>query len=86
MAVPMACDNVFGPRVDASCRAFDFTLFFEDVILACLPNAVFLLLLPLPWALLFQRPDVVNRSNLLTAKLARPCTLSPVYTPADFHS
>jgi hypothetical protein len=38
-------DRIFGPRVDPSCRAFDFTLFFEDIFFACLPTAVFFLLL-----------------------------------------
>ena len=62
-------DDVFGPRVDPSHRAFDFTLLFEDAILACLPTVVFLLILPLPLAFLFKKPNVVNRSNLLTAKV-----------------
>ncbi|KJZ74889.1 hypothetical protein HIM_05798 [Hirsutella minnesotensis 3608] len=39
-------DSFFGPRVDQSCRSFDFTLEFEDIVIACLPAAFFLLLLP----------------------------------------
>jgi len=62
-------DNVFGPRVDPSHRAFDFTLLFEDAILACLPTAAFLLILPLLFCFLFKKPNVVKRSNLLTAKV-----------------
>jgi hypothetical protein len=72
MPMPLACDAAFGPRVHISCRAFDFTLYFEDVVFACLPSAVFLLLLPMSWAVLLKSPDVVKRSKLLAAKLASP--------------
>ena len=62
-------DDAFGPRVDPSHRAFDFTLLFEDVVLACLPPAAFLLILPPLLARLSKKPNVVNRSNLLIAKV-----------------
>ncbi|KAK9802300.1 putative ABC transporter [Seiridium cardinale] len=39
-------DRTFGPRVDPSCRSFDFTLLFEDVFFTCIPAALFLSLLP----------------------------------------
>lgn len=40
-------DNRFGPRIDVECRAFDFTLLFEDIFFNCLPATIFLLLLPM---------------------------------------
>lgn len=36
-------DDHFGPVVNEYCRSFDFTLFFEDSILAALPSLVFLI-------------------------------------------
>lgn len=39
-------DGLPGPRVDTSCRSFDFTLLFEDAYLGCVPAAVLLFLLP----------------------------------------
>ncbi|PKK47316.1 hypothetical protein CI102_9091 [Trichoderma harzianum] len=44
---PAGADNRFGPRVDPSCRSFDFTLLFEDAIFTALPAALFLLLIPI---------------------------------------
>ncbi|KAJ8096464.1 hypothetical protein POJ06DRAFT_264105 [Lipomyces tetrasporus] len=37
-------DRAFGPVVDSQCRAFDFTLFFEDVFLACITSSILLTL------------------------------------------
>ncbi|KAK6075818.1 ABC transporter [Seiridium cupressi] len=65
----MSCDRAFGPRVALSCRAFDFTLYFEDAVFAVLPTAALLLLLPLPLVFLLRNPKVVKGSKLLTAKL-----------------
>ncbi|KAK2616711.1 hypothetical protein QQS21_000323 [Conoideocrella luteorostrata] len=62
-------DDSFGPRVNVACRAFDFTIKFEDLILACLPSAVFLLLLPLPIWLLWRSQQCVKRSVSLFIKL-----------------
>lgn len=41
----MSCpsDDHFGPAVSEHCRSFDFTLFFEDSILAALPSLIFLI-------------------------------------------
>ncbi|KAL7904095.1 ABC transporter [Trichoderma velutinum] len=44
---PAGADNRFGPRVDPSCRSFDFTLLFEDAIFTALPAALLLLLIPI---------------------------------------
>jgi hypothetical protein len=66
-------DRIFGPRVDPSCRAFDFTLFFEDIFFACLPTAVFFLLLPFHITVLAKSPALCSvRSKLLLGKLVSP--------------
>ncbi|KAK7753242.1 hypothetical protein SLS62_004761 [Diatrype stigma] len=71
-------DRVFGPRVDPACRAFDFTLLFEDIFFACLPTAVFFSLLPFHITLLAKSPAVCSvTSKLLLGKLA---TLASVLT------
>ncbi|KAK2883394.1 hypothetical protein FQN49_000034 [Arthroderma sp. PD_2] len=64
-------DMLFGPRVDPSCRAFDFTLLFEDLFFACLPTTVFSLLLPVYITVLAKSPALCSvRSKLLLGKLA----------------
>lgn len=37
-----SCDARFGPQVDTTCRSFDFTLYFEDLILSMIPSAILL--------------------------------------------
>ncbi|KAK9777262.1 putative ATP-binding cassette transporter [Seiridium cardinale] len=49
-------DNRIGPRVDVACRAFDFTLLFEDTFFTALPAAVFLILLPFRLRTLHRSP------------------------------
>lgn len=69
---PLGSDKVFGPRIDASCRAFDFTLLFEDIFFACLPAAAFLSLLPSHIAVLRRSTVVCSvRTKLLLGKLVR---------------
>ncbi|KAH8689094.1 putative multidrug resistance-associated protein [Talaromyces proteolyticus] len=41
---PVGADSQLGPRVAFDCRAFDFTLLFEDIFFGALPAAVFLLI------------------------------------------
>ncbi|KXG52764.1 ABC transporter, integral membrane type 1 [Penicillium griseofulvum] len=68
----MACnsaDVVFGPRVNTACRAFDFTLYFEDIFFACVPAAIVLLLCLVELWLLRNEPRRVQRSALLGCKL-----------------
>ncbi|ETS75107.1 hypothetical protein PFICI_13591 [Pestalotiopsis fici W106-1] len=81
MASPLCSDNsdrVFGPRINTSCRALDFTLLFEDIFFACLPAAVFLSLLPTHIAVLRRSPVVCSvRTKLLVAKLT---TLVCIFT------
>ncbi|KAL7914375.1 ABC transporter [Trichoderma velutinum] len=67
---PSGADASFGPRVNAACRGFDFTIQFEDLLLACLPSSLFLLLLPLPVWHLWKVHRCVKRSTLLFLKLA----------------
>ncbi|KAF2725176.1 P-loop containing nucleoside triphosphate hydrolase protein [Polychaeton citri CBS 116435] len=58
MACPPTSDRTFGPRVNQSCRPFDFTLQFEDVVFTCIPTALFLLLsLPEIFLLLKKPPN-----------------------------
>ena len=63
---------MFGPQVDPTCRAFDFTLYFEDLVLVCVPAGAFLLLLPAAVWSLFHKVPVVTPSKLLYAKLVSP--------------
>ncbi|PYH40847.1 putative ABC multidrug transporter [Aspergillus saccharolyticus JOP 1030-1] len=66
---PRTSDAVFGPRVNVACRAFDFTVYFEDVMLACLPAALFLSLLPISVLQLWKEPRRIRRSTRLALKL-----------------
>ncbi|KAL4959071.1 P-loop containing nucleoside triphosphate hydrolase protein [Aspergillus stella-maris] len=68
-ACSATADAVFGPRVDVSCRTFDFTVYFEDAFFACLPSAIFLALLPGALWQLRLEPRQVQRSTLLGCKL-----------------
>ena len=65
-------DQVFGPRVDVSCRSFDFTLEFEDIVFACLPAAILLFVLPSKLLVLLRRPCISSLSSrLLVCKMVR---------------
>ncbi|OBR10917.1 ABC transporter [Colletotrichum higginsianum IMI 349063] len=73
MSCPTFSDWAFGPRVHTECRSFDFTLQFEDVLFACLPSALFLLLAPSRVARLLRRPVAFQTSSrLLASKLLTP--------------
>ncbi|KAL4768016.1 P-loop containing nucleoside triphosphate hydrolase protein [Aspergillus nidulans var. acristatus] len=64
-----AADAAFGPRVSVACRAFDFTVYFEDLFFACLPAALFLLCCPASACLQWKEPRRIKRSKLLIWKL-----------------
>ncbi|ORY16438.1 ABC transporter [Clohesyomyces aquaticus] len=64
------CDQAIGPRVEPSCRSFDFTLYFQDLFFAITPNAVLLTLLALPVVRLLRTQDVVKRSKSVAVKAA----------------
>lgn len=66
-------DRAFGPRVDPTCRSFDFTLQFEDIFFACLPAAIFLALLPTRIAPLLLR-------RLRRKPPSRTAVLFPLYS------
>ncbi|KAM7219313.1 P-loop containing nucleoside triphosphate hydrolase protein [Rhypophila decipiens] len=68
-ACPLGADNEFGPRVDISCRPFDFTLLFEDAFLVLLPAALLLSLVPWRLSSLFKAPVKVNSYQLAIWKL-----------------
>jgi ATP-binding cassette, subfamily C (CFTR/MRP), member 1 len=56
-------DDAFGPIVDGHCRGgFDFTLLFEQGILALVPAAIFLLIGPVR-VLFLWRDGVKTLSN-----------------------
>ncbi|KAL0931143.1 ABC transporter [Colletotrichum truncatum] len=70
MSCPAFSDRAFGPRVHTNCRSFDFTLQFEDVLFACLPAALFILLAPPRITQLLRQPTAFStRSRLLASKL-----------------
>ncbi|KAF3810805.1 ABC transporter FUM19 [Colletotrichum gloeosporioides] len=70
MSCPSLSDQSFGPRVHPECRSFDFTLQFEDILFACIPSAVFILLAPTRIVHLLRQPTAFAvRSWLLLAKL-----------------
>ncbi len=66
---PSGADDQLGPRVDVSCRPFDFTLLFEDAFLAALPAGVFPLLLPPRFQTLWKTPPKMTSFQLATLKL-----------------
>ncbi|KAI0968721.1 P-loop containing nucleoside triphosphate hydrolase protein [Xylaria arbuscula] len=63
-------DASFGPAAESGCRGgFDFTVQYEEVILAILPTAVFLLLSPFRALALIRRRIIARRNGLYIAKL-----------------
>ncbi|KAF2480400.1 P-loop containing nucleoside triphosphate hydrolase protein [Neohortaea acidophila] len=67
MTCPPGSDRSIGPRVNPACRAFDFTLAFEDVVLACVPAAVFLLTVPVSLARIVRRRHAASWWSWLLA-------------------
>ncbi|KAH8198292.1 hypothetical protein TruAng_007542 [Truncatella angustata] len=61
-------ENQFGPRVDVSCRPFDFTLLFEDIFFAALPATIFLCVLPLRLRTLWKCPNEASSHKRATWK------------------
>ncbi|KAI0803754.1 P-loop containing nucleoside triphosphate hydrolase protein [Xylaria sp. FL0064] len=63
-------DGSLGPVVENSCRGgFDFTVQFEELVLAILPAAIFLLLSPFRALALLRRRITARRNKLYVAKL-----------------
>lgn len=67
----LQADNRFGPRVSIDCRAFDFTLLFEDIFFTSLPAAVFLLILPIRLWFLRHEPVKMISYKLAVYKLVK---------------
>ncbi|KJZ71681.1 hypothetical protein HIM_08919 [Hirsutella minnesotensis 3608] len=78
-ACPSRADSELGPRVHVACRAFDFTLLFEDGFFTALPAAVFLIILP--WRLwqLYRRPVLITSPHLTVCKLGMLSVLFCLY-------
>jgi hypothetical protein len=62
------CDESIGPRVEQSCRSFDFTLSFQDLYFSIVPYAALLVLVALPIARLLRAPNVIKRTKLVAIK------------------
>jgi hypothetical protein len=63
--------NKFGPVVDDCAHQFDFTLLFEESIMAILPSAFLLLLTPIRLATLSRKQRIVGGNALRIAKIVR---------------
>ncbi|KAJ6086438.1 hypothetical protein N7467_005352 [Penicillium canescens] len=70
MSCPAGSDNLLGPRVNLSCRPFDFTLLFEDALFTVLLTSLFLLAATARLSVLVRAPVKVNSHRLATWKLA----------------
>lgn len=67
---PSAIDASFGPWAGSSCRGgFDFTLFFEQSILAIVPVSVFLLASPVRLYSLAKHKQVTLNNPVRVLKL-----------------
>lgn len=64
-------DNRLGPRVSIDCRAFDFTLLFEDIFFTSLPAAILLILLPIRLWFLWHEPVKITSYRLAVCKLVK---------------
>ncbi|CAG8898199.1 unnamed protein product [Penicillium egyptiacum] len=70
---PVDSDNQFKIPVDVDCRAFDFTLLFEDAIFSILPSVAFLL-----W--LIPRLEILRRSPVKSNSLKFAIYKSIIFT------
>ncbi|GAW26730.1 putative ABC multidrug [Rosellinia necatrix] len=64
-------ERLFGPAVAACRRAFDFTLFFEEVFFKLLPSALFLAAAAFRIAVLVRNSPRVRFGSLYLAKIVR---------------
>ncbi|GAW18308.1 hypothetical protein ANO14919_077830 [Xylariales sp. No.14919] len=63
-------DESLGPAIGKDCRGgFDFTVQFEELVLAILPTAIFLLLAPFRALALLRRRIIARRNSIYVAKL-----------------
>ncbi|EGZ74846.1 P-loop containing nucleoside triphosphate hydrolase protein [Neurospora tetrasperma FGSC 2509] len=73
----LKADRQFGPRVNAACREFDFTLLFEDGFFMLLPAVLFLLSVPWRFWSLWKSPVKLTSRRLAIGKLT---LLSALFT------
>ncbi|PCG93312.1 ABC transporter, integral membrane type 1 [Penicillium occitanis (nom. inval.)] len=72
---PLGSDDTFGPRVNPNCRAFDFTILFQDAFFSVLPTSLFLIVV-LPRLQFLRRASVKLMSySLVVWKLYIPKSL-----------
>jgi hypothetical protein len=69
MQCGISADSHFGPRVLPCRRDFDFTLLFEQAILALAPDLLFLVLCFLRWFHIRREPKEVRRGATGTWKM-----------------
>ena len=69
MQCGISADTHFGPRVLPYRRDFDFTLLFEQGILALTPDLLFLTLCIFQWYHLYRNPKKVRRGTAGTWKV-----------------
>lgn len=74
-ACSFADDNSFGPSIAKQCRAFDFTLLFEQAFLSLVPSILLVL------GCIFRLNEILRqdvktlRSRLHSSKLVIMCSL-----------
>jgi hypothetical protein len=71
MSCSAGSDNLLGPRVNLSCRPFDFTLLFEDALFTVLLTSLFFLAATARLSVLVRAPVKVNPHRLAAWKLVR---------------
>lgn len=89
----LKADRQFGPRVNAACREFDFTLLFEDGFFMLLPAVLFLLSVPWRFWSLWKSPVKLTSRRLAIGKLVgsvpfstpSPPPQTPVRTTANIY-
>lgn len=64
-----ADDNSFGPAVAKICRAFDFTLLFEEAFLSLLPSVLLVLGSVIRLSSIIRRDAKTSQSRWHTSKL-----------------
>ncbi|KAI0205035.1 putative ATP-binding cassette transporter [Astrocystis sublimbata] len=69
-------EKAFGPTVPSCRRAFDFTLFFEELFFKLLPSTLFLAIAAARIAILARNPPRVRSGSLHLAKIATVAVLA----------
>ncbi|KAH7305472.1 P-loop containing nucleoside triphosphate hydrolase protein [Stachybotrys elegans] len=79
LSCPASSDQDFGPRINPTCRAFDFTLAFEDAFFSLIVSAVFLAISP--WRIwhLSRSSVKVASFRLALSKIAVIATLTVLH-------